>query len=190
MAGTKSHGSIGVQITRGELIGGLIYLPFYLYLTPLFVQFLMETFGFAVTDASLNVWVFMVNFLAIAIIFRHFLIASISSIGGHFWDFLQSIVLGFSFYFALNWVLSLILVTTNLYTESANNEAVFTLAGDNYVMVVVCAVLLAPLVEEVIFRGMFFGLMHTKSRILAYVGSTLLFAALHVWQFVGAVGWG
>ena len=42
-------------------------------------------------------------------------------------------------------------------------------------------VLLAPFVEEVLFRGLVFGCLREKSRIFAYLLSCALFALLHVW---------
>ena len=44
-------------------------------------------------------------------------------------------------------------------------------------------VVLAPFVEEVLFRGLVFGNLKSKSRVVAYLVSCLLFALLHVWQF-------
>jgi membrane protease YdiL (CAAX protease family) len=44
-------------------------------------------------------------------------------------------------------------------------------------------VFLAPFVEEVLFRGLVFGNLKSKSRVVAYLVSCLLFALLHVWQF-------
>ena len=44
-------------------------------------------------------------------------------------------------------------------------------------------VLLAPFIEEVLFRGLVFGGLKSRSRAVAYAVSCLLFAFLHVWQF-------
>ena len=44
-------------------------------------------------------------------------------------------------------------------------------------------ILLAPFVEEVLFRGLVFGNLKGKSRAAGYLVSCLLFALLHVWQF-------
>ena len=44
-------------------------------------------------------------------------------------------------------------------------------------------VFLAPFVEEVLFRGLVFGCIREKSRVVAYAVSALLFAFLHVWTF-------
>ena len=37
--------------------------------------------------------------------------------------------------------------------------------------------------EEVLVRGLVFGTLNSKSRVVAYLVSCLLFALLHVWQF-------
>jgi hypothetical protein len=51
-------------------------------------------------------------------------------------------------------------------------------------MTALIVIFLAPFVEEVLFRGLVFGNLRHKSRPVAYVVSCLLFALLHVWQFV------
>jgi len=49
---------------------------------------------------------------------------------------------------------------------------------------VLIVVFLAPLVEEAVFRGYVFGNLREYSRWGAYLFSCLLFAFLHVWQYV------
>ena len=51
---------------------------------------------------------------------------------------------------------------------------------------VLILVVLMPLIEEVLFRGLVFGGIRPRSRFAAYAASCLLFALLHVWQY--AVG--
>ena len=50
-------------------------------------------------------------------------------------------------------------------------------------MTLLIIIFLAPFVEEVLFRGLVFGNLKSKSRVVAYLLSCLLFALLHVWQF-------
>lgn len=42
---------------------------------------------------------------------------------------------------------------------------------------------IGPIVEETLFRGVVFGSLRTRSRVLAYAVSTLLFGLYHVWQY-------
>ena len=52
----------------------------------------------------------------------------------------------------------------------------------------VLLVVLMPLVEEPLFRGLLFGATRRYSRVLGYVLSTLVFALYCVWQFVYSYG--
>ena len=45
-------------------------------------------------------------------------------------------------------------------------------------------VFMAPIVEEVLFRGLVFGALQRRSRALAWVVSVLAFSLYHVWQDV------
>ena len=53
---------------------------------------------------------------------------------------------------------------------------------------VVILVVLMPVVEEPLFRGLLFGTSRRYSRILGYVLSTLVYALYCVWQFVYTYG--
>lgn len=55
---------------------------------------------------------------------------------------------------------------------------------------VVFMVLLRSAVEELLYRGLLFSSLRPKSRPLAYLLSTLLFALGSVWQYAALGGWG
>ena len=52
----------------------------------------------------------------------------------------------------------------------------------------VILVVLMPVVEETLFRGLLFGSSRRYSRVLGYVLSTLVYAVYCVWQFVFTYG--
>ena len=189
MAGTKRNGTLGTPMSRGELIGGFIYLPIYVIGLSLLLGLILGLANVQMSDTRLNLLYFLINFLAIAVIFHRWLITSLSGVGRRFWLFLQAVVLGFVFYYALSWVLGLILSLLDLAVASPNDAEIARLAAGDFRLTVLCTVFLAPPVEETLFRGLLFGNIHSKNRILAYVVSVLLFAVLHVWSYVGSVGW-
>ena len=51
-------------------------------------------------------------------------------------------------------------------------------------LTLIIIVLIAPFVEEVLFRGLVFGNLKGKSLAVGYVLSCLLFALSHVWEFI------
>jgi membrane protease YdiL (CAAX protease family) len=57
------------------------------------------------------------------------------------------------------------------------------LAQENFGGVLVISVIAAPIVEEVLFRGILFQSIRKRSRVLAYVTSLAVFGLYHTWQF-------
>lgn len=75
----------------------------------------------------------------------------------------------------------------NLITDSIigfagnpNNNAVMELSGMNFRELAAVTVIMAPFVEEIIFRAGVFGVIRERSRVWAYVAGTLLFSVYHV----------
>ena len=56
-------------------------------------------------------------------------------------------------------------------------------AATDYRRLAVMVVVMAPIVEEPMFRGLLFGCIRPRSRALAYIVSVLLFSLYHVWQY-------
>ena len=73
------------------------------------------------------------------------------------------------------------LIFTN--RTNLNDTTISAQIDDAPHMTLLIVIFLAPFVEEVLFRGLVFGNLKSRSRALAYVVSCLLFALLHVWQF-------
>lgn len=180
MANTKSR-SLGPGLTTAEQIAGFCYLPFYVFLLATAIQFCSDLFGLQLSVLQINITYFVLNFAIIWAIFHRFLARSFHAI--HFWELIQSLILGFCLYYAGNLLLGWVLNLLNLNVTNLNNETVQTLAGQNWWLMLVGTVVVAPLVEETLVRGLIFGSIHVKSRWAAYVVTILLFAAMHVWQY-------
>jgi len=190
LANTNRHGTLGAPMSRAEIIGGFLYVPFYAGGTAWLLRLLFRALGLGLSGSVVEWICFAVNFIVIVLIFRRWLAASFGGAARGFWAFLQAAVLGFAFYYALNWLFSRLLPLLRLAADNPNDAHIYALAGESFLMTFVCAVLLAPPVEETLFRGLIFANLHEKSRILAYALSALSFAAMHVWQYAGTVGWG
>ncbi len=174
-----------VSLSRGEIIGGWIFLPFQVALTALLIQTAFAALGADLNNYQLNVIVFVVNFVAAAAIFHRFLFRSLQYIGQHFWLFVQTVILAVVFYFAMNYALSWLFALLRVESYNGNNEVVMGMVRAHFIPMLLCTCLLAPLVEECLCRGLLFTLVREKSRVWAYVVSMLAFALLHVWQFFG-----
>ena len=67
-----------------------------------------------------------------------------------------------------------------------NDAVISSRAGSAPHMTLLIVLLLAPFVEETLFRGLVFGGLKERSRPLAYAASCALFALAHVWPFAVA----
>ena len=181
MANAKSR-SLGPNLSAAEKVAGFCYLPFFAVLLSVILSYGAQLLGIALTDLQLNAAYFAVNALVVWLIFHRFLVHSFRSI--HFWEVVQAVILGFVLYYAGNILLGLLLDQLKLELPNYNNDNVVRLASQNPIVMLIGSVVIAPLVEETLFRGLVFGVLRRKSRIAAYAVTILAFALLHVWQYM------
>lgn len=186
MASTRPH-SIGPELSATAVTAGLFYLPVYVILLSLGIDWLAEVLKLELTALQVNVCWFVLNGIFVWIIFHRFLLGSFRNI--RFWDLVQAVILGFALYYAGNFLISLMMNWLKLDIPRYNDETVETLMGENSAVMIACGVILAPMIEETLARGLIFGTLRRKSRILAYGVSMVFFAAIHVWQYLPREGW-
>ncbi len=172
------------RMSRGETLFGWIYLPFYLLLTPLLISLVLELLKVGYDVFDLNLIFFYVNFIAVVLFCRGFLIRSLRET--KILPMLRGILMGYG----INWLLALavtgITMTVSDYVNPAD-AATTEMILQNRSMMTVCAVFLGPLVEEVLIRGLIFAPLARRRRWLGYLVSTLAFSALHLLGYAGSV---
>ena len=152
----------------------LLALPSVLYLLPF-------------TNLTQNLIGFLLNFLAVIGIFWRFLLENARRIPAHPGRF-AAVCVGVFF---ANQIITLVLssVILELFPDfsNLNNANIGQMASENYWLMFVSTVVLVPVSEEMLFRGLIFGSLLPKSRIGAYGVSALVFAAPHVVSYLGQV---
>lgn len=176
--------SFPVTMRRYEIIGGIVFFLVYQFLMGYIISFFFGLFGIAENEVSINAVYYVVNFLITAFLFRRFLAYSLPIAADHFLRFLKAVVLGFVLYEGFQ-VLTVMLATF-IFPEfvTPNDDTVRAIAGVNYNVMWVGAVLLAPIVEETMIRGLIFGNVRRKNRLIAYILTAIVFAAMHVLPYV------
>lgn len=169
------------SLTRTEAILGWCYLPVYLIVLNLLLQLINEKLSLGMTALTINIVYFAVNVLAVVLIFRRFLRQSF--FGGSFWGFVQALVLGFAMYYAGTWVLQFLLSKLAPGFTIYNNNTVAGLISTNTYVMMAITVLVAPIIEETLVRGLVFGSIRPTSRMMAYLVSVILFTLMHNWQY-------
>ena len=164
----KASNSMSSRLTRFETIAGWLYLPFYLIILNLLLQLANEKLSLGMSALTL-------------LIFHGFLRQSY--FGGSFWNFVQAVVLGFALYYAGTWVLQFALTKLAPGFTIYNNETVGSLISDNEYIMMAVTIILAPVIEETLVRGLVFGSIRPTSRVMAYIVSVVLFTLMHNWQY-------
>ena len=180
--------NIGPTMTTAQYALGWLYLPFYVLLTSLGLQFLARLLDIEMTDFQLNLLYFTVNFVFVLAVYHRFLLKSLRGFTEHFWQFIQTLILGFALYYFIAYVLLWVLNLLAGDVPNFNDEVIGGYISENRTVMLICSVVVAPIVEETLVRGVVFGSFHRKNRIVAYAVSVLLFSAFHVWQYYDRAG--
>ena len=174
-------------MTSGEKIAGTILFAVYLVVLPFVTDPLFRFIG-RLLDTTVSATVqsivyYYVLFAVTLIVFHKFIARTSRNFADNLGVACRNMLLGLIALYGLNelvYRLSSLVISnrTNL-----NDTTISAQIQDAPRVTLLIIVFLAPFIEEVLFRGLVFGNLKSKSRVVAYLVSCLLFALLHVWQF-------
>ena len=172
-----------IQLNHSQIRWGLRYLLFQLVFLSSLLNLLLFYIFPNYNSAHLNFAYFLVNFGAVCWIFRDYLKASALDLPNRWRRTVIAACLGFVLYYLCTFALSAL--TFRLFPDFVNtNDAVISMAGQqNFYLMALGTIFLAPVAEELFYRALVFGTLHRSSRFVAYLVSTLVFAAIHVHGF-------
>ena len=168
-----------------ESIAGACYLAFQMLLLPSALFWINGQLSAPLSDPELNFVFYLVNFIAVLLIFHEFLERSLSQLFNHPINAIQAAILGFVAYYvcyhAIDWLVSLLIPGYTNY----NDESIAALSRGNYFLTFIGTVILVPLAEECFYRGLIFRNLYKKSHWAAYVISIAAFACIHILGYIG-----
>lgn len=174
-------------MTPGEKIAGTVLLAVYLVVLPFVTEPLFRLVGrlldTTVSDTVQNVIYYYVLFAVTLVIFHKFIGRTSRNFADNLGVACRSVLVGLIALYGLN---ELVYRLTHLLIgnrTNLNDTAISAQIQDAPRVTLLIIVFLAPFLEEVLFRGLVFGNLKSKSRVVAYLVSCVLFALLHVWQF-------
>ena len=181
---SKRH-SIGTYMNSQETLSGFVYLAFQLIFLPSVLQFFNSQLGHALNSAELNFVFYLVNFMAMLLIFHDYLGRSFTQVTQHPAYFCQAFVLGLAAYYACFYVTDRLVSLLVPGFSNYNDESIAAMSSGNYFLMFVGTVILVPPYEECIYRGLIFRNLYGKSRWAAYIVSILAFAVIHIIGYIG-----
>lgn len=174
-----------VTMRTGEIIGGILWLVIYGFFMGDILSLVLGLLGVSYTTAQLNALFFLSNFVITALVFRRFLTKNLTLVPRNLLRTLKGMLVGFCIYWLLQVGIGLIgdLLSGNI--DIPNDDTIASIADENYRIMWAGAVLLAPMVEETLVRGLIFGNVRRLNRVAAYAAAAAVFAAMHVLSYLG-----
>lgn len=176
------------QLTRQERFRGLIFFALYFLVFPILKMgvewFFDHFFGLYLSEAMSAAVYYLILGVLTVIVFYSFLKNGLDILLNFLPENLLAFVTGLVGAGALSFPISLLpWPVENPDTVSWAEQYAYSPAAT-----VVIVVILMPLIEEVLFRGLVFGTLRRYSRPLAWAASSLLFMLYSVWTFAVAYG--
>lgn len=164
---------------------GLIYLAIELFALQPILLLVDQALGIGLSRPQLNFLFFSVNFLCTTLIFHSFLIDSGKMALKHPFRTLLTALTGLVLYFVCNFGISTVIRLAFPWFNNINDGSISEMVRENYVLMYIGVVLLTPVGEELLFRGLIFGSLYNRSKLTAYAVSGVFFAAVHVVGYIG-----
>lgn len=154
----------------------------YLAVQQIALSLLLQTFNrwLGLREAELNFLFFLINFIAVTVIFHDFWGENAKSLVHQPILAMQTAVLGFCAYYAGTWLVNFGIQWADPGFVNANNAALSGFTQDSRFLLTVGTVLLVPPAEECLFRGLIFRQLYARNPWLGYLLSIALFGAIHI----------
>ena len=170
-------------MTKSERVFGFVFIPLQSVVLPILLWIIYGLIGFEPVDPYDSLIYYAVSFFLVLVVMFRFLKASFSDFIGGLWNSIKALILGYILYRVLLFAASLLLARV-MGGTNPNQEAVIKEISSTYRVMIVVTVILAPIVEEPLFRGVLFGVIRQKNRALAYIISVVLFCVFHLWAYI------
>ncbi len=173
-----------VKLNPSEASWGSRYLLFETLILPQLLAFGVLLLGVEISGAWFNLLYYAINFTATLWIFRRFLLESLRSAKpGRIVDNAAGLLV---VYYLASFAINYCIAVAQPDFFNVNDSAIAEEAKNNFLVTALGTIFLVPFAEELLFRGVLFGMLRRKSIVLAYALSAFLFALIHVMGYVGS----
>lgn len=181
----KKSNTLYASMNKTEKLLGCVWLVAQIFL-PYLMRLLNGLLPTPMGTGLLTFVRYLVNFIVITCVFHSFLRSSLTAAWRGLWELAQAVVLGFVAWWACSWLVDWL--TTRLISgySPLTDTAITELSQGNYYLMLIGVLILAPVIEETLYRGLIFRNLWRKSRVWAYILSMVVFSAIHVLGHVGS----
>ena len=159
---------------------GSLWMVFQYLLLPQLLMLLIGDTGFQTFCYHL------ICFFAVLLIFRRPLRSCLPWDLNHWKGIIRVCLLSLFVYYLTGFLIRLLVNALAPTFSNRNDEALMQMAGSSLFLFGVTTILLAPVSEELLFRGLLFGQLVKRNRCLGYLVSSLCFCLIHLVGYLGA----
>ena len=176
-----------IKLKTREKIFGCIFLPVHIFLLPIVLGLMGDWLyakGIISSFYQLNTVWYIISFIAVFLIFHDYLKSSFEYLLSNKGAAVKAVLLGFILKYVLDLFIYILLGASLGQTSVAYEEEAVQFTREMLNITIACCVLLQPLAEETLFRGLVFSWIGEKRRTLSYILSALLFILCQTWQYL------
>ena len=177
--------SISNSLSGSETVAAAVYLLIQFLALPSFLHWCNRQLGSSLSETELNFVFYLINFMAMLLIFHDFLGRNGRQVTQHPMLFCEAVILGFVAYYACTWLVNQCIGLLVPDFTNYNDEAIGAMKNSNYFLMFIGTVILVPPFEECMYRGLVFRSLYKKNRAVGYVLSILVFAVIHIIGYIG-----
>ena len=178
---------LSISMTKKEQLFGWLFMIAQLSVLPVLLNLLNLVLPVPLNLSSLNFLMFVTNFCLCIGIFYRFLGKSAQMAAANPFRCLRFAALGLGLYYVGSFLVGMLIGALELDFFNANDNAILSMAAENYGLIAFGTVFLVPVAEETLYRGLLFQGIHSKSRIGAYALSVTVFGLIHISGYIGSV---
>ena len=178
---------LSISLTPRQTLWGLRYLLFQTIFLSSVLHLATSLLPFTLGAAQLNFLYFAINFVAVIVIFRNFLLQFLQLD----WDGIGAIALWGVVFFGAYWLstafLSHVFSIIDPKFFNANDRTIAGMTEENYPLMFIGTVVLVPITEECLYRGLVFRGLYQRSAVLAWIVCPVVFSLVHIVSYLGQV---
>lgn len=173
------------QMTRSERRWGWCFFAFQMLLLPSLINYVALCIPRPYSSAEVNFCYHLISFLAVSLIFRRFFSKNLRLSAAHPVKLLLTVALCLGAYYAAQEGMTALIYWLDPGFFNVNDNSIIAMRRGNLVLTALATVLLAPVTEESLYRGLLFGSARRHGNGFAYLLSAAVFASVHVVGYLG-----
>ena len=181
----RKNSNLTISLSHNETLSGMIYLALQLFVLPGLLSWGNLQMGKPLNEAELNFVFYLVNFMAMLLIFHDYLGNSLRQAIQHPAYLCQAVILGLAAYYACSFCTMCIIGLLAPGYANYNDEAIFAMSRGHEFLLLISTVVLVPPFEECMYRGLVFRNLYGRNKWAAYIISILLFCMVHILGYIG-----